>query len=152
MGRQKQNKPRRDRPEPVTHDHGAGFDHDEQQFGGHPVNGGLLAELMGAALDGCTSCQDPLLTLLAEDTATTARVVSLACIAIHEKFGGLPSSLTDPAAPDALASQEFRRIARAGVDMEDATDSEMWKATSELDSTGRRAAANSALDLLAGML
>jgi hypothetical protein len=152
MGRRKPNKPGRPRPEPVSHDHGAGFDHDERQFAGHPVNGGLLAELMGASLDGCTSCQDPLLTLLVEDPTTTVRLVSLACVAIHGAFGGLPKGLLDPEDSDAMASPEFRLIARAGVDMDDATDSEMWKVASAMDSTGRRAAANSALDLLAGML
>jgi hypothetical protein len=154
MGRQKPSKPRRERPEPVTHDHSTGFDHDTNDFGGLPVNGGLLADLIGAALDGCTTCQDPLLTLLAEDPVTTARMVSVACIAVAEVTGGgLPSSLLNPDTPG-FASQEFRKIANAGVnqDTEDLTAAKMLGVIVPMTPTERRAAANSALDLIAGSL
>ena len=154
MGRHKQDKPRRDRQEPATHDHGKGFSPVVEDFAGQPVNGGLLTELMGASLDGCTSCQDPLLTLLSEDPVTTARLVNVACVAVQGLMGGLPKGLLDPADPSAMASQEFRRLARAGADVDDEAvlASEMWKVTSTMTPSERRAAANSALDLLAGML
>lgn len=154
MGRNKPGKPHKKRSEQPqqSHDHSDGFEPDNRPFGGHPVNGGQLVELLGAALDGCTSCQDPLITLMVEDPTTTARMVSLACVAFHEQYGGLPKGLTDPERENAMASREFRLLAAAGVDQEENTDSELWKVSSAMTLAERRAALNSALDLLAGMV
>ncbi|WP_433678796.1 hypothetical protein [Nocardia sp. CA-119907] len=44
----------------------------------------LPGKLVGAVFDGCLSCQEALLTLLAEGTPTTAQLVELACVAVRE--------------------------------------------------------------------
>jgi hypothetical protein len=152
MSRHKPNKPRRDRPA-RTHNHGDGFEIDTETFAGYPVDGKILAELIGSALEGCTSCQDPLLTLLVEDVTTTARLVSVACVAVHEKLGGLPSSLLDHD-PTGVTASEFQRVARVGVDVddEDLLASRMWCEVHDMTPKERRAAANTAIDLLAGLL
>lgn len=147
MGRQKPGKPRRERSE-QTHRHGDGLDHDAQTVAGRPVDSGLLAETMGAAIDGCTSCQDVHLTLLTQDSISCTRLVEVACMAIQDVFGGLPATLLDDAAPGETSS-EFRLLARTGVDGKQA---DMWKACDEMSPERRRAAVNDALDLLAGVL
>jgi hypothetical protein len=98
------------------HDH-AGFEIPATLAGplGRPVDHDLLGRFVGAGFDGCTSCQDALLTLMVEDPDTTARLVELACVATHGALGGLPASMTDDDAPG-LAAPEFRRLARAGLD------------------------------------
>ncbi|MCY0939717.1 hypothetical protein [Streptomyces sp. H34-S4] len=63
------------------------------------IDNRLLGQVVGTAMDGCTSCQGPLLTLLAEDAATTAHVVELACIAVHQTYDGLPASMTTDIPP-----------------------------------------------------
>ncbi|MFJ3699648.1 hypothetical protein ACIPW9_36950 [Streptomyces sp. NPDC090052] len=133
----------------TTHDH-TGFEipADLEDPAGRPIDHKLLGELMGAALDGCTTCQDPLLSILVEDPTTTARLVELACIATHAALGGLPPSMTDPAVPG-TSSQEFRRLAATGVD---GANDRMFKVCEQMTSTERRAAANTALDTLAGLL
>jgi hypothetical protein len=149
MGRHKPNKPRRSRPEPDAHRH-EDFEipTDFADPGGRPVDHALLGQLVGTAFDGCTTCQDPLLTLLVEDPATTARLVELACVATHSVLGGLPASMTDDDVPGQTAP-EFRRLARAGLDGANDT---MFVACGELPTAGRRAAANTALDILIGHL
>lgn len=149
MGREKPNKPRRERPEPTEHAH-EGFEipDDFKDPEGRPVDHKMLGALVGAAFDGCTSCQDPLITLLVEDAATTARVVELACVGAQGMFGGLPANMTDPDVPGP-ASQEFRRLARAGLD--DANDT-MWQECAGMSSADRRSAANTALDMLIGQM
>lgn len=62
---------------------------------GRAVDHRLLGEALSAAFDGCDSCQEALLTLVAEDSSTTARLVELACIATHESLGGLPATMTE---------------------------------------------------------
>lgn len=113
---------------------------------GRSIDSVLLSKFMGAAFDGCTSCQDTLLTTMTEDPATTARLVELACVATNEMFGGLPASMTDDSAPG-LASPEFRRLARAGLDGANAS---MWEQCVEMTPAERRAAADTAADLVIG--
>lgn len=115
---------------------------------GRPVDHDLLGRLVGAAFDGCTSCQDAHLTLAVEDAATTARLVELACVATQAAFGGLPASMTNDTAPGP-SSPEFRRLARAGLD---GANDAMWTACAAMNPTQRRAAANTALDTLIGHL
>jgi hypothetical protein len=149
MGRHKPSKPRRERPEPRQHDH-TGFEIPADVIAAEkrPVDHGLLGALMGAAIDGCTTCQDPLITLLTEDAATTARVVEMACVWMQQTLGGLPASLTDDNAPG-YASLEFRRLARTGLD---GSNDAMWQECQEMTPTQRREAANSALDLIVGAM
>jgi hypothetical protein len=129
------------------HNHGDGFDASADPLG-RPVNGALLAEFIGAAFDGCTPCQDAQLTLLADDDATTARLVELACVGTAAQFGGLPDNMTVDGYPGP-ASPEFRRLARAGLDGGNDT---MFTTAAQMTSTERRAAANTAADLLVGQL
>lgn len=152
MGRQKPGKPRRPRPEPGPSDHAhEGFEipDDFEHPGGRRVDNKLLGELTGAAFDGCTSCQDPLLTLMTEkDPTTTARLVELACVGVHGALGGLPASMTDDDVPG-QSSLEFRRLARAGLD--DANDA-MFEECERMSPAERRAAVNTALDTLIGQI
>lgn len=115
---------------------------------GRPVNHDLLSQFVGAAFDGCTSCQDPLLTLLTEDPTTTARLVELACLSIHDAFGGLPASMTDPGAPGP-SSPEFRQLARTGLD---GANDALMRECENFTPTQRRAAANTAADTVIGQL
>ncbi|WP_144312096.1 hypothetical protein [Actinopolyspora erythraea] len=115
---------------------------------GRPVDHPLLAQFVGAAFDGCTSCQDALLTLMIDDAVTTGRLVELACVATQDALGGLPRNMTDHDAPG-LASAEFRRLARAGLD---GANTAMFDECGQMTATERRAAANSAADILIGQL
>jgi hypothetical protein len=108
----------------------------------------LLGRLVGAAFDSCPSCQDAHLTLCVEDPAATARLVELACVGVQQALGGLPGNLISPARPG-LASLEFRKLARAGLD---GSNDELFRACERLTIAERRAAANTALDLLTGLL
>lgn len=134
-----------------NHAHGEGMEVDNIQFGGYPVNGHLMAELVGACLDGCETCQQLHLPLVAMDPATTGRLVSLACIAIQDKFGGIPRNLVDQDAPDQMASPEFRRAAAAGINQDDPTGPILATVT-RMTPLQRQAVANTALDLVTGML
>lgn len=148
MGRHKPGKPHRPRPVQI-HDHGKGFDHDDRVYGGNPVDGGLLAELMGASLDGCTTCQDILITLTTQDAATTTRLVELACVAVQTVLGGLPPNLTGDAADDGVTAPAFQLLARTGIDGE---NDEMWRTCTQMIPEQRREAVNTALNLLSGLL
>jgi hypothetical protein len=64
-----------------------------------PVDNTMLGQFVGAPFDGCTSCQDALLTLMVEDLTTTTRLVELACVSTHAALGGLPANMTDEQAP-----------------------------------------------------
>lgn len=115
---------------------------------GRPVDTGLLGQFLGAAFDGCTSCQDPLLTLLTADPVTVGRLVELACQVMHDLLGGLPPNLLDPAVPGPV-SAEFRELAATGSDGQlDALHAQC----AEMATDQRRAAANTAADLLVGYL
>lgn len=150
MGRNKPGKPRRERPEPTEHTHDDfGFPEDGVDPEGRPVDHKLLSALVGAAFDGCLSCQDPLMTLLVEDPATTARLVELACLVVQSLFGGLPASMTAPDALPTAFSVEFRRLARAGLD---GANDAMWQMCAVMPVVDRRAAANTALNQVVGGL
>ena len=114
---------------------------------GRPVDGPLLGAFIGAAFDGCTSCQNAHLTIMVQDAPTTARLVELACIGVHQAMGGLPANLTDADEPG-TASREFRVLAAAGAD---GGNAEMWARCAEMTPAERRAAANTAADLLVGL-
>jgi hypothetical protein len=133
-----------------THHSHAGFEIPASLGGplGRPIDHVLLGRFVGAAFDGCMSCQDPLLTLMIEDPATTARLVELACVTTNAVLGGLPAGLTDEHAPG-IAAPEFRRLARAGLD---GNNDAMSTACANMTGTERRAAANTAADILIGHL
>ncbi|MEU5157774.1 MULTISPECIES: hypothetical protein [Actinomycetes] len=145
MGREKPGKPRRPRPA-EWHAHPGWSLDDVPQPGGWQADSKLFEELTGAAFEGCTTCQDVLLTLLVEDSVTTARLVEMACGAIIDLEGELPASQVDPDAPGE-ASREFRRLARAGLGT--STDG-MYRECGQMTPAERRAAANTALDTLVG--
>lgn len=107
----------------------------------------LLGRFLGAAFDGCTTCQDAELTLVASDPATCARLVEVACIAVAGQFGALPRSMFDPDAPG-LTVPEFRQLASAGADGNHVA---MYELCGRMRPTARRAAANSAADTLIGL-
>lgn len=133
----------------MSGDHGhEGFDVPFDDPLGRPVDRKLLGDFVGAAFDGCASCQDALLTLMVDDAATVTRLVELACLASAEAFGGLPPKLTDPDVPG-LAAPEFREMARAGAGGQ---NTRMLALCEQMTPAQRRAAANTAADLLAGLL
>jgi hypothetical protein len=131
----------------TSHAH-EGFEIPYDDPAGRPVDHKLLSQFTGAAFDGCTSCQDALLTLIVEDAATTGRLVELACVATSAALGGLPAALTDPDARG-LAAPEFRHLARAGLD---GANDQMFAQCAQMTSAQRRAAANTAADILIGHL
>lgn len=133
----------------TTHDH-PGFEPpaDYTDPTGRPIDHALLGQFIGAAYDGCTSCQDALMTLLIQDSDTTARLVELACIATHTLFGGLPANMTNDDAPGP-AAPEFRRLARAGLD---GGNPILFEDCARMTPKQRRAAANTAADLVVGHL
>jgi hypothetical protein len=128
------------------HEH-AGFELPPGQLDplGRPVNHDLLGRFTGAAFDGCAPCQDALMAQMIQDPATTTRLVELACVATAGVLRGIPPSMTDPDAPG-VASQEFRRLARAGA------DGAMLAACEGMTPEQRRAAASTAADILIGHL
>lgn len=136
-------------PADPSHQH-AGFEPPPGQADplGRPVDHQLLGRFIGAAFDGCPSCQDALLTLLVEDAATCARLVELACVAVQASLGGLPPSMTSDDAPG-MSSREFRRLARVGLDGSNAA---MFRACERMTTAERREAANTAADLIIGHL
>ena len=145
MGREKPGKPRRPRVG-SAHDHLGWSLEGVPQPAGWQADSLLFEEVTGAAFEGCTSCQDMALTLLVEDAVTTARLVELACGAIIDLVGDLPASQVDPDEPGD-ASQEFRRLARAGRG--ETTDG-IYQECGLMTPAERRAAANTALDTLVG--
>lgn len=109
----------------------------------------LLGRFIGAAFDGCGTCQDAELTLVESDPATCARLVELACTTVAAVlFGGLPPDMTDPELPGAT-SEEFRRLASAGLD---GNHQALYELCGRMQPTERRKAANSAADTLIGYL
>ncbi|MET8428715.1 hypothetical protein [Nocardia sp. NPDC004860] len=108
----------------------------------------MLGRFVGAAVDGCGSCQDAQLKLMVEDPATTARLVELACVSTYSLMGGLPVEMIDLDAPG-VASSEFRRLARVGLG---GANTVMWTECEAMDTTQRRAALETAADILIGQL
>lgn len=115
---------------------------------GRPIDQELLDRFVAAAFDGCTACQDALLARMVTDAVTTARLVELACVAIQQALGGLPASLTDELIAGEVSPQ-FRRLARAGLD---GRNDAMFRICERMTPQQRRAAADSAADLLIGIL
>jgi len=115
---------------------------------GRAVDHQLLGDFVGAAVAGCPSCRDALLTFVAEDPPTAARLVELACIATREALGGLPATMTEEAAGGPVGL-EFRRL--AGVGVAGGNDA-MFDACGRLDSEQRRAAADTAAGILIAQL
>ncbi|GGM63965.1 hypothetical protein GCM10012275_38160 [Longimycelium tulufanense] len=136
----------------MTHEHAADFiaGADQRPPGpdGQQINYDLIGELIGAAFDGCTSCQDVAITLVVEDAATCARLVELACVAVAGTLGGLPANLTSNRAPG-LASPHFRRLARVGFD---GHNHRLYVECAQMIPSRRRDAANTAVDLLVGIM
>ncbi|KPI33699.1 hypothetical protein OV450_6407 [Actinobacteria bacterium OV450] len=108
----------------------------------------LLGQVLGTAMDRCTDCRDPLLTLLAEDAATTGRLVELACIGVHQAYGGLPAAMTEDDA-GGICSPEFTRLARASLT---GVNQAMFTECERMTTGQRRQAANTALDTLVGFI
>lgn len=132
----------------MTRDHvHDGFDTATDPMG-RGVDGPLLGHLMGAAFDGCAPCQADLLAAAADHPPTTARIVELACMAVHKTTGGLPDNLTDPDM-DAIASRAFRVLAGTGVD---GGNEQMFEAAASMTITERATAVDTALNLLVGIL
>ena len=124
-----------------------GFDVPSESTPLGPLDHELLAVFIAAAIDGCMPCQQMLLSDLAEDPATTGRMVEVACVAVHEQFGGLPPGLL--AGGDGLASDGFRELASAGMD---GRREEMFATSDQMSAEDRRAAVVTAADLLVGIL
>lgn len=135
----------------MSHDHGAGFDLSAGYVdpeGREGIDTALLGRFIGAALDGCTTCQDAELTLMCEDAATTARLVELACVSVMSTLGGLPRNMYDQRAPG-LTSNDFRWLASAGMD---GNNARMFELTAHMTPARRRGAANDAADILVGVI
>jgi hypothetical protein len=115
---------------------------------GLPVDMAMLARLIGAAFEGCASCQDPLMTLLVPDAPSVARLVELACVATYSLFGFLPANMTDPDVPG-RSGPAFRKLAAAGADGENAA---LFELCEQMDPRARREATNDALEILVGHL
>jgi hypothetical protein len=115
---------------------------------GRAIDHALLSQVVGAAVAGCPTCGDALLTLLVQDPATTARLVELTCISTRELFGGLPAAMTDEHAPGPMAL-EFRALARTGLN---GGNSAMFNLREHMSTTQRRAAAGNAVSLLVSQL
>lgn len=115
----------------------------------YPVDIALLDRFVGAAFDGCPTCQDAELTLLVSDATSCARLVDLACGMMGDIFGGaLPPSTYDPAAPG-VAALEFRALVRAGLD---GKSEAVVAACQAMTPTARRKAVNTAADIIVGLL
>jgi hypothetical protein len=113
---------------------------------GRPVDHLLLARLLGARLDGCRLCTELLLTLLAEDALTTARLVELCCISSREHAGGLAVQLTDTDTDTAGdGSAQFLELAAAGFVGGSAA---LRRHCERMNATDRRSAAASAMSVL----
>lgn len=111
---------------------------------GRPVDHELLGRLLGACFDTCTACADPLMDRCVADVATCARLVELACLSVAEVIGGVPAILTNKDAPGP-ASPEFRELADAGAE---GNNKAMWQLCGQMIPEQRRAALDTALNLL----
>ncbi|WP_069162928.1 hypothetical protein [Nocardia altamirensis] len=107
----------------------------------------LLGQLVGAAFDECLSCQEAMLTLIAEDVPTTAQLVELALVAVHNTLGALPVDLVDTGDTDSPVPVGFRQMALTGLDGDTAA---LDAACAGLSAPQRLAAARTATDLFVG--
>lgn len=115
---------------------------------GHSIDGELLGRFVGAGFDGCAGCRNALLTPLADDPATTVRLVEMACVAIHHPFAALPLSVVEAEAPGPAAAA-FRCLVHAGTG---AARAAMLGECERMTHDQRRAAATTAVDLLIAQL
>jgi hypothetical protein len=132
----------------TSHDHDFPVPPGYRDPEGRQVDDALLGQLVGAAWDGCGPCQAQHLAALAEDHASTAHLVELACVGTMAAVGGLPRDMTDDEAPG-MASPEFRRLARAGVG---GRNEWMFRESAQMPVAERLRAANSALDIIVGYM
>ncbi|NGO67080.1 hypothetical protein [Streptomyces boncukensis] len=115
---------------------------------GQVVDGRLLGELMGAALNDCAECVDQLLSEVARDSACLSRLVEVSRLtALRVYQGELPPFMTDDDDRSGPGSMEFRRLVRA-VNAAEPLVEEYGRMTH----AERRRAADTALDLLVGHL
>jgi hypothetical protein len=117
---------------------------------GQRVNGQALADVVGAAIDGCVLCQNTALDVVQLDALTLARLVELSAIAMMSLAGGLPDAMTSEADADSTLGRPFRAMLRAGVDLDD--HGPMYAVAVGLSVAERRQAAEDALDMLTGIL
>ncbi|MGI5223250.1 hypothetical protein [Nocardia sp. CA-290969] len=108
----------------------------------------VIAECLGAGLDGCPVCGQQALEALITNAAATARLVEIACVAIGEMFGGIPAYLYDDNV-GGPASATFRRLARLGVD---GKIDQMFSTVEDMTLDERRQAADTAMDITIGRL
>lgn len=125
-----------------------GFEVPPGKLDGWGVDTALLGQVVGAAYDECPSCQEALLTMLAESAPTTAQLVELACIAVRETLGGIPVDLVDTAEPDSPVPIGFRRLALLVV--ENTEPAALAAQCAGLPATERQAAARTATALFVG--
>ncbi|WP_331765103.1 hypothetical protein [Nocardia sp. NBC_01388] len=107
----------------------------------------LIGQLVGAAFDECPSCQEALLTLVAQDAPTTAQLVELACVAVNDTLGGIPVDLVDTADTDSPVPLAFRELALSFMDGDPAP---LHAHSAVLPATERHAAARTATALFVG--
>ncbi|WP_280462737.1 hypothetical protein [Nocardia carnea] len=131
----------------TDHEH-EGFEIPPGKLDGWGVDTALLGQLIGAAYDECPSCQEALLTLLAENAPTTAQLVELACVAVRETLGGIPVDLVDTADADSPVPIGFRRLALSVV--EHAGPAALSAQCAGLPATERQATARTATALFVG--
>lgn len=103
--------------------------------------------MAGAAIDGRGSCQEPLLTLPVEETASVVRLVELSCVGIVNLLGSLPPETTDDDEPGPCGS-EFHQPAR----MVPGSHAVVFTTCEEMAPAQRRSAVSTALDTLVGHL
>lgn len=127
------------------HDHSLGVTADPTR---PHINIRALDALVGAAFDGCATCQDAQLTLVVDDPPAVARLVEVTCGAVHGIFGGLPHDMITPGAAGPT-SDEFRTLASIGADDNNVA---MYERAAQMNATERRAATNTALDIMVGLL
>ncbi|MFJ1756546.1 hypothetical protein [Kitasatospora sp. NPDC088134] len=111
--------------------------------GGDPADQQIM-EILGAAYHGCASCQDAQLTLLTASAPATARLVLLTLELTAQQLGLVPANLTVDALPG-RAALPFRLLARTSPD-----PALMLRTSERLLPGARRAAANTAVDILVG--
>lgn len=76
---------------------------------GRPVDVEAVVDLIAAGLDGCRGCQTSAEARVAADPLSVAKLVEMCCRAMHQQFGFVPPTLTDPDAEGSMQSQAFRR-------------------------------------------
>lgn len=132
----------------------------QDPLGREGIDYSAIHRAMSACYDGCQPCEEQLLAQIMQDAPTAARLVEIACVtmqrvtgrklspAVQGLFGGLPTNLYKPDVAGE-ASQPFRQLARAGLGGH--TD-RMWAECEQMSPDDRRAAIDTALDLLIGYL